>query len=113
MKKLEEQLNSIQELKGNLGAIIVVKQEIGHWEDLPATHYSEIGGRPSIDLHHSHYVVDIPGETIPDKERREAARAKLEELYASSPYIIARFSAGRALGYSLLDMLKEQTAKKY
>lgn len=94
---LEKSLNEIQNLKHDLTAENVVKEEKGHYEEVARL----VGGGPSYDkerVYEDEWVVDEPRISVPDIEKRENARSKLKNIYNEGDNLVLRYAAGNALG---------------
>jgi hypothetical protein len=109
MRTLEEELKLVDELKKGISSVIILQEGRGHYEQMDIPRFSgSFLERSSVLSQKQYYVVDTPQKDIPDEERRKEARTDLGNLYFSSPYLTARFMAGRALGYSPFKILNDE-----
>lgn len=88
---LEDVLMQVERLRGDLSAVIVIKEEEiidgGTWHDVISYTWGYYG--PDVI---------IPRVTEPDTPKQESARQQLQEVYDSSEWYTARYWAGRYLG---------------
>lgn len=94
---LEASLDDISELKSDLTAKRIVQKEKGHYEEVARL----VGGGPSYDkerVYEDEWVIDEPGVSVPDTEKRENARNKLKDIYDEGDNLVLQYAAGNALG---------------
>ncbi len=101
MTSTHETLRRIEKLTEQLTSEIVVQEEEFHYEPKePGLSYDRMCYEGS-----EVQVVDVPRVAVPDTESRTAAHEQLEQIYRSSQSFRVRYRAGKALNYSLFDIL--------
>jgi hypothetical protein len=125
MSEREQTLQKIQRLKGELGSIVVVQLQEGHYEPDqeakerarnyegwghnqkdwdPAAGYSVTSIEDQFEIERlegemQKFVIDKPGITEPDEEKRKAAQIELQNIYQTPTSLRVKYEAGRALGF--------------
>lgn len=97
MEVLEQILRKIDELRRDLSAEILIQEEEGHEEPISDHNAGWDADSRWIYSDETQWVVDKPEIREPDKQKREAARTKLQQIYDSSEWYSARYKAGKAL----------------
>jgi len=103
MESLDNLLERIRNLKGDLSSDIIIQEEKSHDEYT----IDETGNTPwdyvAGDSWARKKVIDQPRIT-----RAELAKKELQQIYNSSDYQEARKIAGKSLGYSNLRLLAHE-----
>lgn len=99
MGPLEDVLRKVEDLRRDLSAEIVVKEEEGHFED------REDRGGPGDEgrnLYSSDlipvWIVDHPKIAHPDIKKREAAKLQLQQIYDSSEWYSVKYIISHSVG---------------
>lgn len=102
MDNLDTILKRVGELKADLNAMKTHSEEREVCEEVIDSRYSW-GSTPITEC----YTESVEIDDGPDTQKREAAKAGLEQLYSSSDWYAARYEAGMALGMQG-DRLKDE-----
>lgn len=101
MKSLESELEMIGNLRGDLFANL--QNEEGYWEESDAFRVDD----PKYDPNRPSTYFVRTKEAVPDEEKRNSAQTQLLQIYDSSEWYSARYSAGRNLGIDVTEKIPE------
>ena len=100
MESLEAELGKVSSLERDLSAEVIVSPEEGHFEHRVYRKLTKEERDARYDLSDAFedvWIIDKPEERAPDIQRRQSARAKLQQVYDSSEWYSARYVAGKVL----------------
>jgi hypothetical protein len=102
MESPEAELKRIEDLREDLSAIIVIKEEKGH-SGMRAKRrdritYADVDPWEEPEYEEG-WIVDEPAITEPDYPKRQTAEQALQQIYSTSEWYSARYSAGIALEF--------------
>lgn len=93
---LEEAVSEARRLRQDLSAKIILQEEESYSETIDMMTFWAYGNW-SVPCDQTLRVVTKPEESIPDTEKREAAKRELTRIYKYSGWYSARYAAGIAL----------------
>jgi len=103
MEPLEVVLRRTEDLKRNLTAEVVIQEEKSHTE---LVEKASLAGNIWDEWTENETIIDQPRIVKPDTPKREIARTQLQQIYDSSEWYSARYTAGSLIGEDVARNVK-------